>query len=293
MPRPITRKDVRRRGDWKRNPTVDPSAFGASSVGHVQGTDSSDSEGGDGANVQDIRLAMWDFGQCDRKRCTGIKLVNKGLVRLLHLGIRFPGLVLSPVAEKCVSKEDAELLLAKGVAVVDCSWNKLDEVPFGKTRGAAPRLLPWLVAGNPVNYGRPCKLSCAEAWAAVLILCGFRAEGEALMGRFKWGHSFLSLNKELLDRYSECETGREMIEVQNEWLAEVSGQAGKEDDYDAPCYDFPPSNSESESTEDEGEGEGEDRDSGGEIEANPATVECGGNLTREMENLTLDGDGGG
>lgn len=277
MPRPTTRKDVRRRGRWKRDPTVDPSTFGASSAGQLSEDRVSSSDGTYKADSVNVRLAMWDLGQCDRKRCTGIKLANQGIVRLLHLGVRFPGLVLSPIAEKCVSKEDANLLLCKGVAVVDCSWNKIDEVPFGRTKGAAPRLLPWLVAGNPVNYGRPCKLSCAEAWAAVLILCGFKDEGEALMGRFKWGHSFLSLNAELFDKYCECETGQEVIDVQNAWLAEISGQNGQEDDYDAPYYDFPPSSSESCSDEDnesiQGEDKGGDQGGGKELDTLHTAIE--------------------
>ena len=49
----------------------------------------------------------------------------------LRLGVPFPGVVLSPMGRACVSAQDKELIAAKGLAVVDCSWNRLDDVPFG------------------------------------------------------------------------------------------------------------------------------------------------------------------
>ena len=153
-------------------------------------TESSSSEGDEerddeGPSVR-VHLAMWDLGQCDKKRCTGTRLARQKVLQELRLGQHFPGVIMSPVGRSCVSVEDAELICSKGLAVVDCSWNKLDDVPFGRIKGRAPRLLPWMLAANPVNYGRPCKLSCAEALAAALYICGQKDDSRAVMSRFKW-----------------------------------------------------------------------------------------------------------
>ncbi|KAI3794516.1 hypothetical protein L1987_37148 [Smallanthus sonchifolius] len=183
--------------------------------------------------VSKIQLAMWDFGQCDVKRCTGRKLSRFGLLKELRVGNGFGGIALSPVGQQCISKEDSDLINRKGLAVVDCSWARLDDVPFTKLRCAAPRLLPWLVAANPVNYGRPCELSCVEALAAGLIICGEEENGELLLSKFKWGHAFLSLNwffeylLELLKAYAKCANSAEIIAVQNSWLSEQSSKVPK------------------------------------------------------------------
>ncbi|GAB2272002.1 hypothetical protein Dimus_006828 [Dionaea muscipula] len=170
-----------------------------------------------------VHLAMWDFGQCDAKRCTGRKLARFGLLKELRIKSGFGGIVLSPTGTQCVSREDCDLMKRRGLAVVDCSWARLSDVPFVKLRCAAPRLLPWLVAANPVNYGRPCELSCVEALSAALIICGEEETGNLLLDKFKWGHAFLSLNRELLKAYSECKGSADILAVQNAWLSREQG----------------------------------------------------------------------
>lgn len=169
-------------------------------------------------NELQVPLAMWDLGQCDAKRCTGRKLARMNMLRELRLGQRFPGVVLSPSGNSVVSALDQPVISEHGVAVVDCSWAKLDQVPFHRMNGHTTRLLPWLLAANPVNYGKPSKLSCAEALAAALYIAGHPSDAIAVMEKFNWGHAFLELNQELLDAYAACNNGAEIIALQQKFL---------------------------------------------------------------------------
>jgi len=167
-----------------------------------------------------IKLGMWDFQQCDSKRCTGRKLSRLGYIKTLPLSSNFGGVVLSPIGTKSVSREDRSIIEEKGISVIDCSWARLDEIPFSKMRGEA-RLLPFLLAANPVNYGKPGKLSCAEAISATLFIVGLTDYALEILDKFKWGHTFYELNKELLDRYSECENSAQVVIIQNKYLDEI------------------------------------------------------------------------
>eukprot|EP00127_Corallochytrium_limacisporum_P001500 Clim_evm6s61 gene=Clim_evmTU6s61 len=175
-----------------------------------------------------IPLGLWDFQQCDPRRCTGRKLARLGYVREMPLPGRggsgnHGGIVLSPSATRTVSPADRDIVARAGMAVVDCSWAQLDAVPFKKIHGHL-RLLPYLIATNPVNYGKPATLSCVEAYAACLAIAGFWDEADALLAKFKWGHAFLEVNEELLGIYAQCKDSAEVIAAQEAWIANLQEQ---------------------------------------------------------------------
>lgn len=163
-------------------------------------------------------VAMYDLKHCDPKKCSGRKLSRMGLIKNLKVGQRFPGLVLSPVGTMTVAPEDRKIIESSGIAVIDCSWARIDETPFERMKSPSPRLLPFLIAANPINYGKPCRLSCVEAIAATLYIVGLKDEAKWYMGKFSWGHTFIELNEELLKLYSNCTNREEILTIQNSWI---------------------------------------------------------------------------
>ncbi|CAB9502910.1 Ribosome biogenesis protein TSR3 [Seminavis robusta] len=170
--------------------------------------------------LEGLQLRMWDFAQCDPKRCTGARLAKRGYLQKMNLKQPFRGIVLSPQGTTSVSPADANILATSGMSLIDCSWARLSEIPFKQMRAGHHRLLPFLVAANPVNYGRPSKLSCAEAGAATLYICGRQAAAVAMLDEFKWGPEFFKINQDLLDLYANCQDAEEVVTKQNEWLAQ-------------------------------------------------------------------------
>ena len=170
------------------------------------------------------RIAMWDFGQCDARKCSGKRLEKFGLCESLKIKQSFNGIILSPEGKQSVSPSDYEIIHEFGICVIDCSWAQLAKIPWKKLKGDNCRLLPFLVAANPINYGKPFKLSCVEAFAACLYIVGMRKEAEFLLSKFKWGPTFININYELLNGYSQCTDSQSVVDFQNEWLVKVENE---------------------------------------------------------------------
>jgi len=178
-----------------------------------------------------VPIAMWDFGHCDPRRCSGKRLARQRLISELRVGSRFRGVVLSPKAVQVLSPADKELIDKGGLAVVECSWARLSEIPFSKIASPHERLLPYLIATNPTNYGKPWRLNCAEALAAAFYLTGHDNWAEKLLEPFGWGSSFHTVNKHFLEQYRACEDAAGVVKVQEQILAELeeSYAAARED----------------------------------------------------------------
>ncbi|KAJ5130799.1 uncharacterized protein N7515_006838 [Penicillium bovifimosum] len=167
------------------------------------------------------KAACWDMGHCDPKRCSGKRLMKLGLMRELHIGQRHSGVIVSPNAKRIISPADKDLMEQYGAAVVECSWVRVKEVPWSRIGGKCERLLPYLIAANTVNYGKPWRLNCVEALAACFAICGRLEWAEDLLRHFSYGQAFLDINKELLARYAACSTEEDIKRTEEEWLAKI------------------------------------------------------------------------
>ncbi|KAG8529148.1 uncharacterized protein KY384_005783 [Bacidia gigantensis] len=168
-----------------------------------------------------FKAACWDLEHCDPKRCSGKRLMHFGLMRELPVGKKFPGVVITPTAKEVISPTDNDLLEQYGAAVVECSWVRVAEIPKGKIGGKCERLLPYLVAANSVNYGRPWRLNCAEALAACFYICGHEDWAHEVVAHFSYGETFLQINSQLLKRYAACSNAAEVKKAEENWLAKI------------------------------------------------------------------------
>ncbi len=164
-----------------------------------------------------IELLAYHAEQCDPKRCTSKKLARHGMLRLVKRVQTLPrgSVVLNPTAEVALSRRDEAAAMRKGLCVLDTSWKSES---FPRVIGRRERALPFLVAANPVNYGKPLLLSSVEALAAALYIFGHEDHAAELLSKFKWGPTFLQLNAEPLSLYREAADSKEVVRAQSRFI---------------------------------------------------------------------------
>ena len=56
-----------------------------------------------------------------------------------------------------------------------------------------------MVAGNPVNYGKPYQLSCVEAVATALVAIGYPLKAKYVLSKFGWSSGFWQQNPGIME----------------------------------------------------------------------------------------------
>ncbi len=186
-----------------------------------------------GAAELGVGLGLLHLDQCDPAKCTGSKMARKGLATLYrHLRqVPYGAVLLDPSSEYALTPMDRDLVVSMGLVALDCSWARIDEaLALVRQLSVERRALPYLLAANPVRYGRPAELSCIEATAAALHIIGFPDSARRVLSLYTWGERFLELNAEPLAAYASAKSRKEVIEAQRSFV-------GEDDEGDPPDLD--------------------------------------------------------
>ncbi|MFA5612848.1 MAG: DUF367 family protein [Methanoculleus sp.] len=163
-----------------------------------------------------IPLYAYRDNTCDPRKCTAKKLGQRGFATIITSIAKIPRstLLLDPTAEQAVSPADRHL---PSITALDCSWEVLDTGAVSRWRNR--RALPFLVAANPVNFGRPFRLTSVEAMAATLYILGEKEQARSILAPFGWGLRFLEVNAEPLKEYARAKDSSEVVAIQALYMA--------------------------------------------------------------------------
>jgi pre-rRNA-processing protein TSR3 len=167
-----------------------------------------------------IKLIIYHINEDDPKKCSAKKMKKFGLATLEEKINKIPKkcILLNPFAEKSLSLNDRGNAIRNGIIAVDCSW-KNAENSFNKIKKEnISRALPFLIAVNPVNYGKILKLTTLEALSAALYILGYIDQAADILKIYKWGPNFLKMNKEPLEDYRKAKNSKELIEIMKLYL---------------------------------------------------------------------------
>lgn len=174
-----------------------------------------------------LDLLVYHVSQDDPKKNTARKLARFELCSLFDRVEKIPrgAILLDPFAEQALSPADRLDAEKRGLVALDCSW-KLAEQVFPAARAkTVPRALPYLMAANPVNYGKAFQLSTAEALAASCWILGEREQAERLMSKFIWGPTFVTLNTNPLNDYASSRNSSDVVRHMREYMGEPEPDA--------------------------------------------------------------------
>lgn len=162
-----------------------------------------------------VKIFIYTKSEDNPDACTAEKLIRHGLAKRIFSYDEIPlcSIVLNPIASTYLKQSDRIYIEKCGITAIDVSWKK-SVTTLRKVRSGHQRVLPVLIAANSVNYGKPFKLSTAEALIATLMITGFYEEALKIASFFKWGPTFIQLNNERFQLYSQAKTDEDVEQIQ-------------------------------------------------------------------------------
>jgi pre-rRNA-processing protein TSR3 len=169
---------------------------------------------------EDFRLIIYHANEDDPKKCSARKMHKFKVAYLTNNIKKIPkkSLLLNPFADKSLSREDTRIAKKNGIVAIDCSWKNAEKSFDYLDESNYSRALPYLVAVNPINYGKILKLTTLEAFAASLYILNNIDQAKKILDLYKWGPHFLELNKEPLEDYRNAKNSKEVIKYMKQYF---------------------------------------------------------------------------
>ncbi len=169
---------------------------------------------------EEFQLIIYHANEDDPKKCSARKMYKFKFAYLTNNIKKIPkkSLILNPFADKSLSREDAEIAKKNGIVAIDCSWKNAEKNFEYLNKRNNSRALPYLIAVNPVNYGKILKLTTLEAFAAALFILDNIDQAKKILNIYKWGPHFLELNKEPLEDYRKAKDSKEVIDYMKKYF---------------------------------------------------------------------------
>lgn len=168
-----------------------------------------------------IKLYVYHANEDDPKKCSAKKLQKFGYAKIFTNIRRTPRntILLNPFSDKSISKKDLEYAKNNGILAVDCSWKNAENSFEYLDKKNHSRALPFVVATNPVNYGKPLKLTTLEAFSAALYILDEVEQSKEILNIYKWAPHFLVLNREPLEEYRKGKNSAEIIKIMHQYIS--------------------------------------------------------------------------
>jgi len=176
-------------------------------------------------DCESIRILVYRIEEDSPKHSTAKKIIRLGYakkIRIRQKKFHYPTLVLEPTSTIPLAPIDKYY----NILVIDRSWKKFFEKRNNPIflGNIMYRRLPFLIAANPINYGKPYILSSVEAIAASLIISGCKERAIAILRNFKWGEEFIKINKKYFEKYTQARSHEEVKRIEENLLRELSGK---------------------------------------------------------------------
>ncbi|MDQ4074442.1 MAG: DUF367 family protein [Thermoproteota archaeon] len=170
----------------------------------------------DGEGILPFAISVLMYRQDDPNKCTASKIVKFKIAKEVRK-IPFNHIILNPFSKQVIVPKDKDDF--KGICALDCSWKVADStISIPKRMHTNNRKLPALLAGNPINYAKLGVLSTAEAVSGALYVLGYKKQATEIMNKFKWGHTFIDLNLNILEDYSNASGQHEIEKIELEYF---------------------------------------------------------------------------